>query len=650
MDRQTWHSVPQAQGTKTQPIRIWRSVAGGIGAIALMGSSVGANPVGAWQYDPATHNLEVTLKEGAQPRYFLMAQPARIVVDLPETSLGKAQQQATYTGAVRQIRAAQHDPTTTRIVLELSPDVVLAPGQVQLQKVAGAKPGNVRWTVRPLIAASAGAKVATSTGMPTTSWPSTTPVPVTPPATEARSIAEPVGVSSQKPALSALPTLPEQPTSGAMASEATRNATAKDSPPTQLPHLEPRQRSQSRPSPAEPPKQAETAVVTPKVEPVSFAVSPSPATTQPSTLAPAPQEATLAQGTDQVPEVPVMLSASVVQPQTAAATPPLNQPVAIAVPPPELRATMPQPPASAPSSVAQPPSATTPAVPASAVSTPAAATATAAAQGTPSFPDAPTPPPTTPALEVPGTQPVVAQTPPMITVPELDAAPPAASSQPPMPIVSPLDAPPASFPLPANAPPNVSVPPLESEMTTPAPAPSSTPSEVIQFGQPLPGVSAPKSFLLPKGTVLTLRFPSNTAMNLQSGMPRQEVLLLAADVRDGVGRVIFSAGTPVTGRFETSGAGSRFITQAIALAGRSIPLSAQSEPMAGGRRLSENSLLRNAGIGAVAGAVLSDFSGFGVLGGAATGAAVTYLTSPRPATIQPNQQIQVRLTEELRQY
>jgi small-conductance mechanosensitive channel len=187
-------------------------------------------------------------------------------------------------------------------------------------------------------------------------------------------------------------------------------------------------------------------------------------------------------------------------------------------------------------------------------------------------------------------------------------------------------------------------------MTTPAPAPSSTPSEVIQFGQPLPGVSAPKSFLLPKGTVLTLRFPGNTAMNLQSGMPRQEVLLLAADVRDGVGRVIFSAGTPVTGRFETSGAGSRFITQAIALAGRSIPLSAQSEPMAGGRRLSENSLLQNVGIGAVAGAVLSDFSGFGVLGGAATGAAVTYLTSPRPATIQPNQQIQVRLTEELRQY
>ncbi len=645
MDRQTWHSVPQAQGTNTQSIRIWQSVVGGIGAIALISGPVRANPVGEWQYDPTTHHLEVTLKDGAQPRYFLMAQPARIVVDLPTTSLGKAQQQATYTGAVRQIRAAQYDPATTRIVLELSPDVVLAPGQVELQKVAGAKPGNVRWVVRPLIAVTAGAKVATSAGMPATSRVSTPPVSVTPPTTEVRSIVEPLGVSSQKPAPIALPSVPEHPIPGPIALEPTGNAPAQDSTPALLPRLEPSGRSQSGPPATEAPKVARTEVTTPKVESISHAVSPAPAIAPPAPLGPAPQETTLAPGTDQMPTVPVMLSAPIAQPQPVAATPPLNQPVAIAVPPPEFKATL--PPTSA--SGAQPPSATTLAVSVPAASAPTvSSTAPSSAQSTTPFPKAPTPPPM-PVREIPGTQSVLAQTPPMITVPELNAAPPAAGSQPPMPIVPSLDAPPANFPSPANAPPSVSVPPLDLGMPTPTPAPPSTPLEVIQFGQPLPAASPPQSFLLPRGTLLTLRFPSDTAMNLQSGIPRQEVLLLAADVRDGVGRVIFPAGTPVIGRFETSAVGSRFVTQVIAIAGRSIPLSAQSEPMVGGRRISENSLLRNAGIGAVAGAVLSDFSGFGVLGGAATGAAVTYLTSPRPATIQPNQQIQVQLTEELRQ-
>ncbi|HEY9894124.1 MAG TPA: hypothetical protein V6D34_01720, partial [Candidatus Sericytochromatia bacterium] len=38
-----------------------------------------------WSFDPTVNQLEITVKDGTTPRYFLMAQPARIVVDLPDT-------------------------------------------------------------------------------------------------------------------------------------------------------------------------------------------------------------------------------------------------------------------------------------------------------------------------------------------------------------------------------------------------------------------------------------------------------------------------------------------------------------------------------------------------------------------------------------
>ncbi len=106
-----------------------------------------------WRFDPAQSELEITLKNGITPRYFLLAEPPRIVVDLPNTELESAQLQQTYSGAVRQVRVSQFQEGITRIVLELSPEVVLAPGQVQMQQLESSEAGN-RWVVRPLIAQS----------------------------------------------------------------------------------------------------------------------------------------------------------------------------------------------------------------------------------------------------------------------------------------------------------------------------------------------------------------------------------------------------------------------------------------------------------------------------------------------------------------
>lgn len=99
-----------------------------------------------WQYDPDSAALSVNLPPGTTPRYFLAAQPARIVIDLPNTDVGTVQTQKQFPGAVQQIRVAQFQPGVTRIVMQLASGTVLAPQQVDLQQN-----GN-QWVLRPVLA------------------------------------------------------------------------------------------------------------------------------------------------------------------------------------------------------------------------------------------------------------------------------------------------------------------------------------------------------------------------------------------------------------------------------------------------------------------------------------------------------------------
>jgi hypothetical protein len=122
-----------------------------------------------------------------------------------------------------------------------------------------------------------------------------------------------------------------------------------------------------------------------------------------------------------------------------------------------------------------------------------------------------------------------------------------------------------------------------------------------------------------------------------------EVLVVDADVQHpNSGAVLIPAGTPVIGRFEgtESANGRRFVSQVVIQGGDRDRLAAASEPITGARTANEE-VLRNAGIGGAAVMVVSGFSGIGLLGGAALGAAATYATEPAVVTIQPGQVIAV---------
>ncbi|NDJ22708.1 AMIN domain-containing protein [Nostoc sp. B(2019)] len=120
-------------------------------AIALETVSSAATPVAKlddWRFYPDKVQLEITLSAGTTPRYFYLAQPPRIVVDLPDTQLGYVTTQQNYSGAIQRIRVSQLNASSTRIVLDLAPNTSLNLKQLQLQPVSQKNP--TRWVLRPV--------------------------------------------------------------------------------------------------------------------------------------------------------------------------------------------------------------------------------------------------------------------------------------------------------------------------------------------------------------------------------------------------------------------------------------------------------------------------------------------------------------------
>ncbi|MEH2177813.1 AMIN domain-containing protein [Nostoc sp.] len=128
------------------------SILGFYAVIALETCTTAATPgakLNNWRFSPKTQQLEITLSAGTTPRYFYLAQPSRLVVDLPNTKLGKITTQQNYSGAIKSIRISQLNAKDTRIVLDLAAGTVFNPKQVQLQPVS--RKNSTRWVLRPVI-------------------------------------------------------------------------------------------------------------------------------------------------------------------------------------------------------------------------------------------------------------------------------------------------------------------------------------------------------------------------------------------------------------------------------------------------------------------------------------------------------------------
>jgi N-acetylmuramoyl-L-alanine amidase len=102
-----------------------------------------AGQVMSWRFDRAQNRLEFTTNEAVQPQAQLVPNPTRIVVDLPNTVLGRPRLEEAIGGAVQTVRIAQFDQNTTRFVIELAAGYTVNPQQI---KIEGLSPS--RWSVQ----------------------------------------------------------------------------------------------------------------------------------------------------------------------------------------------------------------------------------------------------------------------------------------------------------------------------------------------------------------------------------------------------------------------------------------------------------------------------------------------------------------------
>ncbi len=529
---------------------------GAIGAIAITSTVAQAATLSNWSFNPSTDQLEVSLPEGVQPRYFLVAEPARIVLDLPSTQVGAVPTESNYGGAIQKIRVAQFQPDLARIVLQLSPNTVLAPGQVKLEKVGSAEQGTQRWTLRPLVADAAPPIAAAAPPVASTSAP-TQPVAPSPVPSS------PVSTSIASPA----PT-PE------LRSEARPGSTGL---PPALPAIAPAAPTVMVPESASlPPVASSTIPVPAPAENVPEAQRPRPSTIdrQAPSDRQAPRESARAadrQARRAQQEARRVERQSIQQPASQPA--PQVTPIAQTLPP----------------ATFTPPADSTVNVPAL---NPSAAPMTLAANDSIPFGE-PLPGSTT---DTPPAQPTQEPT----TIPDR----------------------------PANN---------SSDTATPVS------TEIA--------VDSTFNTLIPADTRLSLYYPQDTPLELTT-QPQEEVLFLAQNVRDRSGNLLIPIDSQVIGTFESNSSGSRFITRSIRIEGANRPISAESEPLGGGRRdVSRNRVVRTSAAGAVVGLLLGLTTGIGILAGTAlgalTGAGSVFVTAPKAAVIQPNQAVEVRLLEDL---
>lgn len=105
----------------------------GILGVLLLGLPAQASRLQSWRFNSSTNQLEIRTDAPVQPQAQLIFDPTRLVIDLPGVVLGRPQINQAGSGAIRQVRVAQFDPQTTRIVVELAPGYTIDPNDVKFR-------------------------------------------------------------------------------------------------------------------------------------------------------------------------------------------------------------------------------------------------------------------------------------------------------------------------------------------------------------------------------------------------------------------------------------------------------------------------------------------------------------------------------------
>lgn len=112
-------------------------------SILIFSTAAGARELTSWRFNRQENRLEFRTDAGVQPKAQLIFNPTRVVIDLPQISLGRGRTlNQRVGGAIKEIRVGQLDKQTTRIVIELAPGYTLDPDKVKFRGITASE-----WTV-----------------------------------------------------------------------------------------------------------------------------------------------------------------------------------------------------------------------------------------------------------------------------------------------------------------------------------------------------------------------------------------------------------------------------------------------------------------------------------------------------------------------
>jgi N-acetylmuramoyl-L-alanine amidase len=87
----------------------------------------------SWQYNASENRIDFSTSTGVKPEAQMLANPSRLIVDLPDTRLNQPTSSQVLNNGIKSLRVGQFDLDRTRMVLELAPGYSIDPQQVLIQ-------------------------------------------------------------------------------------------------------------------------------------------------------------------------------------------------------------------------------------------------------------------------------------------------------------------------------------------------------------------------------------------------------------------------------------------------------------------------------------------------------------------------------------
>jgi N-acetylmuramoyl-L-alanine amidase len=92
-----------------------------------------ASEIVSWQFNAADNRIDFNTSAAVKPEAQMLANPSRLIVDLPDTILRQPTSSQTLSNGIKSLRVGQFDTDRTRMVVELDADYAIDPQQVLIQ-------------------------------------------------------------------------------------------------------------------------------------------------------------------------------------------------------------------------------------------------------------------------------------------------------------------------------------------------------------------------------------------------------------------------------------------------------------------------------------------------------------------------------------